>query len=90
MAEKVDRMIRNLDLDLHNRARAEALKRGIPIGNLVNEALALKLALPLHESYTKLTPENGIEVRIVRKDGSELLANKDGWIVKPPPKKGKK
>ena len=97
MADLVDRMIRNLDRDLHSRARAEALKRGITIGDLVNEALALKLAMPPHESYTKLTPENGIEVRIVHRDGSELLANKDGYVIKPPlakreppPKKGKK
>ncbi|MBA7590382.1 hypothetical protein ES708_32498 [subsurface metagenome] len=43
MADLVDRMIRNLDRDLHSRARAEALKRGITIGEYVNEALALKL-----------------------------------------------
>ncbi|MBA7642082.1 hypothetical protein ES703_49768 [subsurface metagenome] len=90
MADLVDRMIRNLDRDLHSRARAEALKRGITIGDLVNEALALKLAMPPHESYTKLTPENGVEVRIVRRDGSVLLANKDGYVLKPPPKRGKK
>ena len=85
-----DRMIRNLDPDIYNRAQGQAKARGYKrFGDYVNEALELKLSLPPHESHFQITPENGIEVRIVRKDGSELMFSKDGWATKPPPK-GKK
>ncbi|MBA7580347.1 hypothetical protein ES708_22238 [subsurface metagenome] len=53
---KITKSIRGLDPDLYNRARAEALKRGITIGQYVNEALALKLKQDRGKKQPKAKP----------------------------------
>lgn len=42
---KITRSLRGLERELYIRARADALKRGISIGDWMNEAMAEKLII---------------------------------------------
>ncbi|MBA7676497.1 hypothetical protein ES703_84739 [subsurface metagenome] len=87
MAEKVDRMIRNLDLDTYNRAQGHAKALGYKnFGAYVNEALELKLSLPTHpQAHVKKIDIVDEGLKLVWSDGGVSILLKDGRVKSIPP-----